>query len=337
LQAAANVDFDAAVSSLAAHQGSLSDEDLLGLAGGVSEKLNHDATGFLTQHAAAGSLSFLFPAITNALVKESSGQERVVWDWLKGQPEDSFTKALTRHLLNTCGEQDIAMAFQLAENVPQISEGTVQLSLLADGLLGHGALLPRLDKLLQQAPQRLHQPLIESAFRYLNAERLGDPQRWVVLFSQLEDDAYARAVESLSRAWAEQSPEEAIAWANSMPAGATRVEAVEKIAAAWAAKDSPSASIWIAAMPAGRERDHCAQALVAAIAEEFPREAWDWAMSINDVDERIRAATYAAKRMAARDLLVARAWVESAPFTTEAKAAMQSVLEATTPQNSTTP
>jgi len=327
LQEATIVDFDATVSWLAAHPGRLSDEDLMGLASLVGEKLNADPAGFLTQYASAGSLPAILPAITNVLVKESSGQRRAVWEWLKGQPEDSTTRQLKRQVLSTWGEQDTAMAFRLADDPPRTSEGNAQLDLLAEGLLGHGAVLHRLERLLEAAPERLHQALTVSAFNHLNADTLADPRRWMALLSQLPDTARVRGTEALAHAWAEQTPEDAIRWAASMPAGEARVEAVAAIASTWAAKDSPAASVWVAVMPPGAERDRGAQALVLAIAEEFPREAWEWAMSIADTERRTLAATHAAKGMAARDSVTARALVENGPFTQEAKAAIQSALE----------
>jgi RNA polymerase sigma factor (sigma-70 family) len=329
LQAAAAVDFDVAVGWVAAHPGRLSDEDLMGLASAVGEKLNADPAGFLAQYATAGSLTAILPAITNALVKESSGQRRAVWAWLKGQPEDSATRELRRQVLSTAGEQDTAMAFRLADDAPRTTEGNAQLGLLADGLLCHGTGLHRLERLLEVAPERLRQPLAQSAFNHLSPETLDDPQRWMALLSRLPDTVRVRATESLARAWAEQRPEDAISWAASMPTGETRVVAVTAIASTWAAKDSPAASVWIAGMPPGADRDRSAQSLVFAMAEEFPREAWEWAVNIDDTEIRILAASHAAKMMSARDFATARSWIENGPFTLEAKATIQAALEST--------
>lgn len=327
LQAAGQVDFDTTANWLTAHPGSLSNEDLMGLASAVGEKLNIDAAGFLTRNNAAGSLQAMLPAVTNALAKESSGQRGAVWEWLKRQPESPTTKELTQHLLGTCGEQDVAMAFRLAEAAPGTAEGDAQLALLADGLLGYGGLLHRLDKLLEQAPQRLRQPLVESAFNHLTAETLADAQRWTALLSRLPSGARGRPTESLAMAWADRAPEETIAWAASMPAGEARMGAVAAIASIWAAKDSPAAALWVASMPPGAERDRSAQSLVLAIAEEFPREAWEWAMSIGDAEGRTLAAARAARMLAARDLAMTRALIETAPLTAEARTTIQSALE----------
>ncbi len=329
LERAATTDFDATVGWLATHRGSLGEEDLLGLASSVGEKLNAAPAGFLTQYASAGSLAALLPAITNALVKESSGQRSAVWDWLREQPDDSTTRQLRHQLLSTWGEQDTAAALRLADEAPPTPEGDSQLQLLAEGLLGHGSVLHRLDRLLESAPPRLQQLLAKSAFNYLTLETMGAPERWVSLIAKLPENARALASRTLARVWAAQSPEEAVGWATAMPDGGARVEAVAGIASTWAAEDAPAAAIWIAAMTPGLERDRSAQALVQAIAEEFPREAWEWATSIVDTERRIGAAAHAARMMAARDSVIARAWIENGPFTQEAKAVLRSALETT--------
>jgi hypothetical protein len=218
------------------------------------------------------------------------------------------------------------MAFRLANDAPGTFEGNAALSLLADGLLDHGAGLHRLDKLLGTAPPRLRPALVENAFSHLSAGTLDDPQRWIALLSQLPEGTRVLGTEAVARAWAEQTPEDAVNWAASMPAGEARVEAVAAIASTWAAKDSPAASVWVSAMPPGPERDRSAQSLVVAIAGEFPREAWEWAMSIGDAERRTVAGTHAAKTLAARDPVTALALVENSSLTREAKTAIQSAL-----------
>jgi RNA polymerase sigma factor (sigma-70 family) len=329
LHEAAAVDFDATVLWLAAHPGRLSDEDLMGLAGAVSEKLEADALGFLNRYAASGLLGTLLPAVTNALVKESSGQRSAVWDWLQGQRSNATTRVLAQHLLGTLGEQDTPAAFRLATDAAYSGEGGEQLRLLADGLLHHGAALHRLDRLVMEAPERLRPALVECAFNHLRWETLADPQPWIARLSQLPNAMRTSGMASLAGAWAEQMPEEAVGWVTSLPAGDHRARAMAAVASAWAAQDPLAAAVWVAGMSGGTERDRSVQALVLAIAEEFPREAWDWAMSIDEPEGRTRAATHAARMMAAWDVSIARSWIENGRLTPEAKAAIQSTLDAT--------
>lgn len=333
LKEAATADFDATVNWLATHPGRLGREDLLGLANAVTEKLNADAAGFLTQHAASGSLAAILPAIESALLNQGAGQRSAVWDWLKTQPNDETAKELKRQILSSAGYQDPALALQLAVDLPRTPDGDAEVQSLARSLFNGGRALYRFDQLFEQAPERLRQPLIDEAFRFLSSETLDHPQKWVARLALLPEASRARGVESIARAWAAQAPEDAMGWAAALPPGESRSGAVANITSAWAAKDSQGASEWVAAMPAGAERDRSAQSLVLAIAEKFPREAWDWAMSIGDASTRASAANHAAQMMAARDLATARQWIENGPFTPEDKAGFQSTLKAASPSS----
>ncbi len=327
LTEAAKTDFDATVAWVAAHPGRLTYDDLLGLAHVVSEKLNADPAGFLTAHAADGSFTALRTAIESALLNNSGTQRAAVWDWLKTQPDSDPVKALKQEVLDSAGYRDPELALRLARDLPRTPEGDALMQSLGKSLLNGGNALHRFDQLFEQAPERLRQSLIDAAFHFLSPDNLGDPQRWITRLSQLPETARAQGTESIARAWAARTPEDAIGWAASLAPGETRNGAVAAIASAWATKDAHGAAEWVASMSPGAERDRSAQALVLAVGEKFPREAWEWALSIEDSAARNRAATHAAKIMAARDPATARQWIETGPFTPETKAELQSALD----------
>jgi len=326
LSEAAKTDFDATVAFIAAHPGRFGNEDMIGLAEAVTDRLNADAAGFLNAHAADGSLTSLLPAIDSALLNQGSGQRAAIWEWLKTQPDTQASKEIKDEVLRSAGYQDPALALRLAADVPRTFAGDSQLETLARSLFNGGNQLHRFDDLLPQAPDRLRQPLIDAAFHFLSADNLDDPQRWIDRLSLLPEASRARGVESLAGAWAQQNREEAIGWASSLAAGETRNGAVAAIASTWAKNDPSGAADWVASLPPGAERDRSAGSLVFAVADRFPREAWDWALSIGDEQERSRAAAHAATMMAARDPATARQWIETGPFSAELKLKLQSGL-----------
>jgi hypothetical protein len=87
----------------------------------------------------------------------------------------------------------------------------------------------------------------------------------------------------------------------------------------------------VAALPPGADRDQGAQSLVKAVASQYPREAWDWALSISDSMQRSSAAAQAVKAIAARDPATARQWIESGPFTAATRAELEAALNRTGP------
>lgn len=330
LSEAAKADFDAAVAFVATHPSRFGREDLEGLSGTVTTRLNADTVGFLTKHAEDGSLAALVNVIGNAMLNNASGQRTAVWDWLKTQPENEATKELRRQVLNSAGYQDPALGMRLVPDLPRTPEGDSQLQALASSLFNGGQFLHRFDNLLAQAPERLRQPLIDTAFNQLRGDTLDNPQLWIERLLLLPEGSRTKGTESIARAWAEQTPEEAFGWATGLAPGDSRNSAVAAVASAWARKDAYSAADWVAAMPAGTDRDRSAGALVFAVADKFPREAWEWALSIGDELERTRAAAQAAKMMAAKDPATARQWIQSGPFPAELKAQLQAGFGLTT-------
>ena len=327
LAEAAKTDFDATVAWVASNPGHVGREDLFGLAHIVTEKLNADPAGFLATQKANGTLAALVPAIESALMNDSSAQRARVWDWLKDQPENDTTRALRNEVLNSASWQDPALALQLVRDLPNNAEGNAAVKEIARCLFNGGQFLHRFDALLTQAPDRLRQPLIESAFSSLNGETLDNPQKWINRLTLLPDSARATATESIARAWAQQMPEEAIVWASSLAPGDTRNGADGAIASAWAKTDAYAAADWVASLSPGADRDRGAESLVLAVADKYPREAWEWALSISDATERDRAAAQAVRAMAARDPATARQWIESGPFTAQTKVDLQAAIQ----------
>jgi hypothetical protein len=269
------------------------------------------------------------PAIDSALLNDASGQRAAVWDWLKTQPDNETSKELKEKVLRSAGWQDPGLALRLAADLPRTAEGDSRVQSVASSLLNSGSMLYRFDELLEQAPERLRQPLIDAAFNLLRADNLDDPQRWIARLSLLPEASRPRGIESIARAWAGQTPEEAVGWVGSLAPGETRNGALAAIASTWASKDANGAAEWVASMVPGAERDRSAGSLVFAVAERFPHEAWEWALSIGDTGERTRAAMHATRMMAARDPVTARQWIETGPFTPEIRAELQSALDRT--------
>jgi hypothetical protein len=255
LREAAKADFDATMAWVAIHPGRLGREDMMGLEGAVTERVNADAVGFLTSRAADGSLLAIRPAIDSALLNDASGQRAAVWDWLTTQPDCDGTKSLKEDVLRLAGDQDPALALRLAADLPRTPEGDSQVQSLANGLFNGGDKLYRFDNLLAQAAERLRQPLISAAFNLLCADNLDDPQRWITRLSLLSEASRARGTESIARAWAGQTPEEAAGWVASLAPGESRNGALAAIATTWAAKDAYGAAEWVASMAPGTERD----------------------------------------------------------------------------------
>lgn len=327
LNQAAETDFETTVAWVARHPGRFGREDLTGLSHQVTERLNADPVGFLSQYATEGSLSVLFPAIESALLNNAGGQRAVVWDWLKTQRESDLTKLLRQEVLSSAAFQDHELALRLAAGLPRTPEGDLEVKTVAQCLFNGGRQLHQFDKLYPQAPERLRQPLLEAAFKLLREDNMDDPARWISRLDQLPESLRPDGTKSLARAWTRQSPPEAIGWASSLPSGENRQAALAAITSAWAEKDAVNAAEWVASMQSGIERDRSARALAETLGDRHPREAWEWAISIGDGETRKEAALQVAKTIGERDPSTAREWISRSPFGPEVRAELEAALK----------
>lgn len=326
IQQAAETDFEATVAWLVANPGRSSSEDLIGLANVVTRKLNADTIGFLNQAVTEGSLNLLLPAVQSALLNQSSGQRPVIWEWLNSQGETDSLKTLREAVLMSEAFQDPDRAIGWVSDLPVTPAGDQQVDQVAQNLWNGGRMIERFDDLMNKAPERLHEPLLRASFRSLNQETLGDPQTWIRRLEQLPEANRGSAIGSLSRAWASELPEEAAAWAVTLPSGSLRFEAIAAIGTDWAKSDAASAASWVSTLPQGGDRDAGAQAIVFGMAERYPEQAWVWANSIHDPDRRQAAAAHAIRALAGRDPSQARRWIAEGPFTPEAREQLRATL-----------
>src|SRR5262249_14693233 len=156
-------------------------------------------------------------AIDSALLNQASGERAAVWDWLSGQPQTDPIKALKLEVLKTTGFQDPDLAMKLVADLPQSSEGDAQVKELARCLINGGMAIHRFDNLMDQAPERLRQPLLQAAFNNFRTDMASfDPQVWVDRLPQVESSARTQATESLARSWAALAPEDAVDWVSSL-------------------------------------------------------------------------------------------------------------------------
>jgi hypothetical protein len=323
LKAAAEADFNSTVAWITAHPGKLGREDMFGVADAVSVRMNSDPGEFLSQLSNQGSLAVLMEAIDSALLNAAAGQRATIWEWLKAQPDNDANRELRQRVLRTAGYQDPTLALKFAREIPDLPDSDQQVTTLVQSLFNGGQMLDRLDGLYQQAPEAIRQPLLETGFSLLTPEKLGDPKSWIQHLEQLPEGSRARGSEAIARAWADQFPEEAKAWVETLPQGEVRFAATAAMAGAWARNDAPSAANWLSTLPAGSERDRATQAMVSNMADPFHAQAWQWALSISDDTLRQQTATQVIRKVATRDPAQARQWIQAAPFSPEARAAVE--------------
>jgi hypothetical protein len=128
---------------------------------------------------------------------------------------------------------------------------------------------------------------------------------------------------SIARAWAGQSPEEAIRWVATQPSPDTRSQLLSDVISTWVYKDATSATDFVTSLPEGTERNRGTHSLVGALTERNPQEAWRLAFTINDPQLQKIAFTGVISRTMQRDPAMARQWLEAAPLDAQTKANLE--------------
>lgn len=321
---AVKADFEATVGWLVAHPTRLARNDVMGISGAITDRLNTDPISYLQTWATEGSLPVLLPAIGSALLNRAGGQRDLVWQWLKTQPENDTTRALREEVLNSSAYHDVDTALRLAKELPNLPDAAYYIKELAGRLLNGGNDLHRFDTLYADAPESLKQPLLDEAFRYLSAETIDE--KWINRLANLPESRRLKATESVGRAWASRAPDEAIGWINSLQTTEERAAAAAGAVDGIARKHPSMAADWVASIEPGIEQDRAAGALVKRIAEDCPDEAWQWAGRINDAAERDRVASYVVKEVAERNPSLAAEWLQSGAFTEKAREDLRTAL-----------
>ncbi len=313
LAEAAEANFDATVAWVAAHPGNVGREDMFGLAKTVTERLNADPVGFLNDHSSPETLSAIMRAMDSALMNGSAQQRPAVWEWLKTQPDNTVTRQLHENVIGSAAGQDPQLALQFAADLGSAPDADAIRKSVAHRLFNGGYTLFRYDEYMTAAPETMRQPIINSAIELLGSNNLDDAQRWVSRIAQMPEASRADATAALARAWGDLAPQAAANWAATLPAS-TRTSVEGAIVQPWARKDPYAAAAWTETLTPGPEKDNTTLLLVSATASKYPREAWDWSMSISDPTQRDRAAQQAVAFLAAKDPAMARQLIEASPM-----------------------
>ncbi|WP_438480254.1 hypothetical protein [Oleiharenicola lentus] len=118
------------------------------------------------------------------------------------------------------------------------------------------------------------------------------------------------AATAAARAWAEDAPDLALAWAATLPKDATTSAALAtaNVLEIWGQRDSTAAKAALVALPEGEARAAAAERLASAIVTKTPEQAFDWALSLPDGMTQDRALAAAVSAWARQDPATAAAW-----------------------------
>ena len=157
----------------------------------------------------------------------------------------------------------------------------------------------------------------------LASEDLDSALEWV---SQYADNENAgRAFGRVAEEWARDDPLEALEWAADLPENA-QVSAYAQIIDEWTKQDAFEASKYLAEMPASIAKDSAIAEFSRELVDDDPLAALQWAGTIGDDENRVRAVSEIAQEWYQFDQTAAGAWLETSGLDAETQ---QKVMEGT--------
>lgn len=254
LKAAAERDFDATVAWLAANPAKLGRQDMEGLSQVLPKYLGADPTGFLQKHLTQGSLGPLVHSVHSALMNDCKGNTIEVWQWLTKQGDDASVQSLRQVALTTTARENEDLALQMIADLPPPSGDPERDALLREAAVSllFGNSVPRdIDAVLKKAPANYAQILLIQGFDRLNGSLLTNPQAWAQKIPLLPEEAKIMAQVTLARSWAEQDAFAASQYTAGLPTGPEKDAAITGLVQSIAEELPQEALVWAESMQGG--------------------------------------------------------------------------------------
>ncbi|MGE4551008.1 MAG: hypothetical protein AAEJ57_06425 [Opitutales bacterium] len=160
-----------------------------------------------------------------------------------------------------------------------------------------------------------------------------DLERANKLLTSIEDrNARWQASTLLLQRYMEQSPENAMAWANQLPADDPnyRNGILGQVGAAIAKRDPAQCAKWAEKLEPGEGRNRVVSSLIAHWSRRSPSEAAQWAGSLQDTASRVHGMTQVVNFWAFKDPTATAQWLDGYPRTAETDPVVQTFVNRVT-------
>jgi hypothetical protein len=131
---------------------------------------------------------------------------------------------------------------------------------------------------------------------------------------------FGSTASQIARNWIQHEPKAAGQWVMTLPEGESRANSVRSLVDDLGDYDIKGAAEFVNTLAVGKERDQAVASLVSDLGNQGdPQSAFDWAASISDVSRRESAIRTAANQWKDYDPSAARAAVNGADISSEAR------------------
>jgi hypothetical protein len=121
---------------------------------------------------------------------------------------------------------------------------------------------------------------------------------------------------------ANDDPQKALSWVNTLPAGTAKSGALADAISEWAQQDAAAAATYMTTLPTGPETDAPRARFALSVVRTDPAGAVAWANSITNPETRTNSLTQVVGAWMRTDAQAAQQWVQSSSLPQETKAAI---------------
>jgi hypothetical protein len=129
-------------------------------------------------------------------------------------------------------------------------------------------------------------------------------------------------IRQLAGRMANDDPQKALSWVNSLPAGTAKSAALADAVSEWAQQDAAAAATYMTTLPTGPETDAPRARFALSVVRTDPAGAVAWANSITNPETRTNSLTQVVGAWMRTDAPAAQQWVQSSSLPQETKAAL---------------
>lgn len=131
--------------------------------------------------------------------------------------------------------------------------------------------------------------------------------------------SFSQAAASVAAGLLKQSPDQAMAWANTLADGTARDAAYAGIAKEWAIRDVNAAAAWLDTLPSGANKNAAVTSFAGRNAARDPEGATLWASTLPAGESRTRLLTLTVGNWQRTNPIAAQQWIETADFLSAAE------------------
>ena len=285
----------------------------------MSEWASVDGEGALAAAASVTEPLLRCEMRETALRQWAASSPEAAWKYAKENSKGDLPDNRMELVFEGLGRGDAATSLAFLEkNRKEMENGDGGVSSVFDSLYERGNHAQLVDWAEKMAPGKLRDMatnrIIDRWARYDPAAA----KEWMERNVTTKDNLVPARIE-LAESWARVNPENALQWANSLPAGQRDTEYYNRIYNRWIQYDRNAAAKYLAAQPPSPQLDRPIERYTYEVMRQNPAETMPWAESINDAKRRWEAIARVAEVWRRRDPAALQNYVSAGNFNEDQK------------------